>query len=799
MNDTPPRGVVGLLTGQALAFGVTLALLIIPANALFLDEYGSEWLPATYIAIAVVGSGASALIARAARRTRLVRVATASLGALAALYAGSWVILVAGGVWVSALLLVLFPIALQVGFVFIGGQAGRLLDVRQMKELFPRVVSGFAVGFLVGGLLGVPLLTLLGSTEHLLLATTVAQLAFLGLLVVTERRFPEVRAAPADDTPAVARPPLRTMFASGLALLLLVYQVLSAMGSQVVDFLLFDRAAAQYSGDDLTQFLSVYTAALNLVDILFLALVAGPLMRRFGLRLGLLLNPVVVAGVLAVMVVVAAGPGAAAFGLFVLAGVLRIADIAATDGTTRTSINAAYQIVPIEERLAVQAVVEGIGVPVAIGATGVLLLALSVLDLGTGAVIAFGLVLGLIWTAIAVSVYRSYTRALAEEMRRRSLVASGFDFAEDDAAAVRALLRSDDARDVRLGLDLLAGVTSPASDVELRHVAEHANPEVRVRALAQLAANGDTRAAADVEALVDDLAHSGDAADRRAAAAACGSRGVVAIDPGVLLSLLDDPDLSVRAAALDAVLPDDSTVPEVVRRVVAAVEEPRIAGSATTALRRLGDAAVPLLGAALARDGAPRRASLVRAAAAAAAEHGVGIIAPALRSSDRAVVLTALGALDAAGAAEVVPAAVLDDVFHDASSHAGRALAARAALAGHGDPLTRALEDEIDLARGLVIEVLALRHGERIREAVRVVDHGDGARRALGVEALDVAISREEAAVALPLVRRDRTGTQEPAPSTRTPEEWIADIAGDPEAVWRSPWLALCARHVAGP
>ena len=98
MSDAPPRGVVGLLTAQALAFGVTLALLIIPANALFLDAYGSKWLPATYIAIAVFGSGASALIARAARRTRLVRVATASLGALAVLYAASWPILVAGGV-----------------------------------------------------------------------------------------------------------------------------------------------------------------------------------------------------------------------------------------------------------------------------------------------------------------------------------------------------------------------------------------------------------------------------------------------------------------------------------------------------------------------------------------------------------------------------------------------------------------------------------------------------------------------------------------------------------------------------
>ena len=390
MDAAPPRGVVGLLTAQAFAFGVTLALLLVPANSLFLDAYGSQWLPVTYIATAVVGGTAAALIARAARRTRLIRVATAGLGAFAALFAVSWAILAAGGEWVSGVLLVAFSILIQIGFVFIGGQAGRLLDVRQMKALFPRVVSGFAVGFFAGGVIQIPLLALFGSTENLLLATTAAQLTFLVLLLYTERRFPEVRAEQAAGAPAVARPPLRTLF-TGLLALLLAYQVLSAMGSQVVDFLLFDRAGARYSGGDLTRFLSLYTALLNLVDIVFLAVLAGPLMRRFGLRLGLTLNPATVAVILAVMAVVAGGAGVASLGVFALAGLLRIADLTTTDGTTRTSINAAYQVVDEDDRLAVQAVVEGIGVPVAIGVTGVLLLGLQALDLGVGAVIAFGL------------------------------------------------------------------------------------------------------------------------------------------------------------------------------------------------------------------------------------------------------------------------------------------------------------------------------------------------------------------------------------------------------------------------
>ena len=148
MTDAPQKGEsYSLLTAQAArSRGHSARFFVVPANSIFLNAYGSKWLPATYIAIAVLGSGASALIARAARRTRLVRVATVSLSALAVLYGASWLILVAGGLWMSAFLLVLFPIALQVGFVFIGGQAGRLLDVRQMKERFPRVIGGFVCG-----------------------------------------------------------------------------------------------------------------------------------------------------------------------------------------------------------------------------------------------------------------------------------------------------------------------------------------------------------------------------------------------------------------------------------------------------------------------------------------------------------------------------------------------------------------------------------------------------------------------------------------------------------------------------
>ena len=59
----------------------------------------------------------------------------------------------------------LFPVLIQLGFVFVGAQAGRILDIAGIKATFPRIVAGFPVGAVVGGLLAAPLVDLLGSTE----------------------------------------------------------------------------------------------------------------------------------------------------------------------------------------------------------------------------------------------------------------------------------------------------------------------------------------------------------------------------------------------------------------------------------------------------------------------------------------------------------------------------------------------------------------------------------------------------------------------------------------------------------
>ena len=529
-------------------------------------------------------------------------------------------------------------------------------------------------------------------------------------------------------------------------------------------------------------------------------------MRRFGLRLGLLLNPAVVAAVLAVMAVVVAAPGAASYGLFALAGVLRIADIATTDGTTRTSINAAYQIVPVEERLAVQAVVEGIGVPVAIGVTGVLLLRLE--------------------PARPRDRRGDRLRSRAgpdldgDRGRRVPVVHTRARRRDAPSLARRGPHRHRRGRRSR----------SRASSVRRRtRRAPRPRPARRRRRRRQPAPSSARSRGTRIPRYA--CAHSVSsprpetreaAADRcRARRRACSirptpaiaarlqppsaSRGVVGADRGLLTRAPRRPRSDCASRGARCRRPrrcgrrgDRPSGRRLRRRAPhSPAARPRHSGASA-------DSAVPLLGAALARDGrisggAACTSSRGRRAGARRGRHRTGARAtPTAPSCSRRSTRWRRR-----GARDVVPAELLDGMFRDAAAHAARALAARASLAGQDGPLDRALDDEIDLARRLVIAVLALRHGDRVRAAVRVVDHAEGQRRALGVEALDVLLSREEAAIALPLVRRDLTPGEQAASSSQSDHRHAARRSGsrtsplDPDRVWRSSWLAACARHAS--
>ena len=775
MNDT--RRAVRLLAAQAFVFGLSVSLLVIASSAIFLAAYGSKWLPLTFIAIALFGAFIAAWIARIVRHRPLPHVAILVESLVGLFFFGAWAVLtLRSSVWVSAPLLVLFPILLQVGFVFVGGQAGRLLDVQQIRIHFPRIVTGFAVGFLVGGVVALPLLRLPGGTNGLFLIAGIAQAAFVILIAVTAGRFAE-RLGQVERTPDwLPRPPLHRLLSSRFVLLLMGYQVLSAAGTYMTEYVLFDRAAARFgSADSLAQFLSRFTIALNAVSIVFLALLATPLLRRYGLRLGIIANPAVVLGFAVAMLFSATVAGPASLALFALVASARIADVALTDGVTRASLNTSFHVLPLEDRLAVQSVVEGAGLPMAIGVTGVVLLALRTAGASVAVIIAVTVFVCLAWTLAAVLLYRDYARALVVALKHRLLREAPVDVEDGETAALlHEMLGSDDGRAVRLALDLLPSTSEASGEHgELALLADDPRPDVYLPALVRLAETGDAEAQSRLHRSVR--------------------------------TLLYEPDSNMRAEALAAIGPADD---DLVDEVVMALGVPATMSAAAAALGRLGDAALPRIAAVLAETSeqpTPATVRLVRAARAASPDQAAMCLYPYIEHRDRELGLAVLTALAAAGADPAPIAVGLDRTLRADAEHFARCAAA-AQVVGAGSELAHALGDELELLRRRILALLAVRYGaEEIGAIANTLECDTGDRRSLAAETLDVTLRRADADLALPIVRTDLPLTSRLrqlaavaplAPSDRTAV--VEDILSDDHGHWRSDWLRACAAYEYG-
>ena len=296
------------------------------------------------------------------------------------------------------------------------------------------------------------------------------------------------------------------------------------------------------------------------------------------------------------MILVLAATGGASFGLLAVVSAARIADIALTDGTTRTSINAMYQVLPTRSRFAAQAAVEGMGVPIAIAASGVLILILNILPAALAVMIAVLAVVCAVWTWTGLLLYRAYGPALVDALRERRLLDldATLETTVEDASVARHLLVSGDARSARLGLELASTIDAPGMTSELAALADDPRLDVRLAALAGLAAAGDEPGKRRLATEVLTAATVADPAVRQRCATVMAVLG--RDDREAVAALLDDAVAAVRLAALESIQPGDTFA---VDPVVRSLDDPMLAPTAMGAIGRLGDATLPTLAALL--------------------------------------------------------------------------------------------------------------------------------------------------------------------------------------------------------
>ena len=834
------RARLTLLTGQSASLGLFCALLVVPSSSLFLVEYGATRLPYVYLAVGASGVLASWGMSRAQRRWTLLQIGLTVLASLLVAVAAGWVLLVvAGANWVTFPLLVLFPLSIPIGLMLVGAQAGRLLDLQQMKARYSRVVGGFTAGLAVGGLLAAWLVRVTGDVRVLLLLALAPLAAFAALLAQTGRRYPaQLHAVPAPIAAApTASQTLGRRRVTRLVLLVLAYSVASAAATQLLYFIVWEQAAVRYpDAAHLAAFLGAFGAVMNTVSIAFVVLLAGRLLRRFGVGFGLAANPVAVLAVVSASVVTGTVAGPATTAFFVLVCSAQVADIAFTDGTSRTSMVATYQALAPAERLAAQTSVEAAGEPAAIAAVGGLILIFGALGLGIIWLAVAATVLGVLWLAVAALCHREYGRRLRDSLARRDWDPTALLVTDAASrAAVERLLSSVDPRDVRLGVDVLTAADPALLGRHTGRLLAHPDAEHRRIGVLAAVAVGDPAVVPELVRITCDEALPGDL--RVSAAHAIAALG---LDLSALAALLDDadPELRLTAAMLltrrDGPLADrgrercnaalESTDAVVVAAALSAVTQgpdaSYVAALMTLAARRAGDrsaigaavaAHVGLPGcdaAALQRLAVTEEQTAMRAIQALGLRRdgaSPGVLTKLLSGPDRRLARAAGHAIAARGHA--LEPDLAERLVALESSRAARAAAAGQAVAGTGraEHLRRALDDEIRACAQQARCLVGAAFGNQwlTRAVAQLASSADG-DRALAVETLELELGRRTAARLLELVDPDmdddgrRALLAATAPSGgRAAGPWLNELLDDPHTYWQDDWLRACALYAA--
>ena len=490
----------------ALAFfgiGVPRLFTSTAALTLFLQTWDASVLPYTYIgaalAVPLVGAVYLWFESRVAFRSLLLAGVLFDLAALVALRLAFDL---ADPRWVAMALTIWVEVEWVLVSVVFWGLASRVFQLRQAKRSFGIIAAGEPLAILLGGLCVPLLLDLFPVVE--LLWMSAAGLAVAATLIghvaarETTAAAPPVDEADDDDTPdrlAAVRDArngergyLRLLFALVMVGEVVHYFVDNAFYAGVERR--FPDAVAL--GDFIGLFLGV-SGGTSLVCSLLLS---GWLLRRHGVRAGLLMLPVLLVLCSAAAVAVGWGPWssttlAVTLALWLLA-LTKLLDEAIRSSIYRPAFLTLYQPLATRERTRAQALVEGVYEPLAAGVAGVCLLLIAHwYGSDELALLLAAALLGLAWCGQSMLVWLRYLRVLGAAIRTRRFSAAPPDLGDPAVRAVLArALASPRTTEVLYALTLLErdannGASTRARDLDtaLAQLIEHPAPEVRLEAL----------------------------------------------------------------------------------------------------------------------------------------------------------------------------------------------------------------------------------------------------------------------------------------------------------------------------
>jgi AAA family ATP:ADP antiporter len=626
-------------------------------SSIFLTEFGADRLPYVYILIGGVLGFVATGFSRIVARFSLNRVFTGAALFFALNLLLFWWALGQGWrytsyvfyVWVS-----IFTIVMPTLFWFL---ANYIFYPNEGRRLFSTVTAGGLLGSIAGGGLTSVLVRVIGTPALLLCAAAVLLLiaALSARIYSSERDRVSERVSDLHhrETRLLAEQGqgvLKLVLGSRYLLYITVLTAVISITSTLVDYQFNVMAERYFEGmDSLTRFFGTFFAAINTVAFFSQLLLAGRVLNRFGVGVGLFFLPI---------------------GLFLgsfwslwmpilaSASFLKLSDDGFSNSVNKSSLEILYLPIPMEVKNRTKAWLDMFVERVSRGVAGVVILvATIVFALSVSHISLLVLALVIPWLYLTFLLKREYVKTFRSSLARRDIdvaaltsdvqdqhsllvlhqVLTGADEKQtlyalellngtEDASLLEPVvqLTGHESSDVRAAaVKLLCSYPDPPRFERLNELLTDPNPTVRAEALALLFKTDNVRGKNELNALfqsgdvatthavLDCMAvspellagvldesfavryhDSGNARERELAARALGFMKSNDRIHTMLLDLLEDPSAEVARAAADSAgrLRDKRFLPLLIKQLC----RRRLRAPARKALARFGDEVVDI-------------------------------------------------------------------------------------------------------------------------------------------------------------------------------------------------------------
>ncbi len=294
--DVEPEesGQVFLLLAISFCMGLFLATVSVASTTLFLNFYDET----TDLPVALVVSGVFVLISTGTYNffQGRVRFSSLAIGSLVVII-GLTAFIEFGDRWVEdENLLYYFGFTMILPFTYLSllvfwGSFNRLFNLRQVKRVIGSVDVGMDIASIIA-FFTIPVLLGLGVEPESLFTIGLASiLGYLVLYIILTSKYLASGAKAAIQESENKKLSMGAFLKNRYIVAMSLFIIVSMTASRFVDYSFFNVSTNQFNENDLPYFLSYFEATIVVFSFLFTTFVTDKINKDYGLRISLLINP----------------------------------------------------------------------------------------------------------------------------------------------------------------------------------------------------------------------------------------------------------------------------------------------------------------------------------------------------------------------------------------------------------------------------------------------------------------------------------------------------------------------------